>query len=228
MGCLGSKMGCCGAWRKEKVKTQDEEIQGSCELIIVKAENVTITPLHKGADKSEVEHNNEITKLQEKECLQEANVTKTESLCQDVKIQVKKNKDLVSKQELSEQYNLLKRKLDERLGELENVHDQEGYFLMKSFEKSKSSLQETIDKLSSQVKSFEEKIKRVEESVLSRDYKKHIQDYGSPSQFWEQEIESLHFVIEMKNERIHHLDKKLFNFEKVMLHIDVPVFSGFL
>nr|XP_008103010.1 PREDICTED: coiled-coil domain-containing protein 69 isoform X2 [Anolis carolinensis]XP_008103011.1 PREDICTED: coiled-coil domain-containing protein 69 isoform X2 [Anolis carolinensis] len=228
MGCLGSKMGCCGAWRKEKVKTQDEEIQGSCELIIVKAENVNITPLHKGADKSEVEHNNEITKLQEKECLQEANVTKTESLCQDVKIQVKKNKDLVSKQELSEQYNLLKRKLDERLGELENVHDQERYFLMKSFEKSKSSLQETIDKLSSQVKYFEEKIKRVEESVLSRDYKKHIQDYGSPSQFWEQEIESLHFVIEMKNERIHHLDKKLFNFEKVMLHIDVPVFSGFL
>uniref|UniRef100_G1KJQ5 Coiled-coil domain containing 69 n=1 Tax=Anolis carolinensis TaxID=28377 RepID=G1KJQ5_ANOCA len=155
--------------------------------------------------------------------------------------------------------------------ELENVHDQERYFLMKSFEKSKSSLQvllpmlqggrkllsqfsitqksekktvhiplvwlklsdnkewicanafslifsfqETIDKLSSQVKYFEEKIKRVEESVLSRDYKKHIQDYGSPSQFWEQEIESLHFVIEMKNERIHHLDKKLFNFEKVM------------
>lgn len=42
------------------------------------------------------------------------------------------------------------------------------------------------------------------------------QDYGSPSQFWEQELESLHFVIEMKNERIHHLDKKLLNLEAVV------------
>ncbi|KAG6921135.1 coiled-coil domain containing 69 [Chelydra serpentina] len=58
-------------------------------------------------------------------------------------------------------------------------------------------------------------MKRVEESILSRDYKKHIQDYGSPSQFWEQELESLHFVIEMKNERIHDLDKKLLNLETV-------------
>ncbi|KAH0629852.1 hypothetical protein JD844_012278 [Phrynosoma platyrhinos] len=87
---------------------------------------------------------------------------------------------------------------------------------MESYEKSKSSLQETIDKLNYQMKSFEEKMKRVEESILSRDYKKHIQDYGSPSQFWEQELESLHFVIEMKNERIHHLDKKLLNLETVM------------
>ncbi|XP_053157267.1 coiled-coil domain-containing protein 69 isoform X3 [Hemicordylus capensis] len=76
-------------------------------------------------------------------------------------------------------------------------------------------IQETIDGLSSQMKSFQEKMKRVEESILSRDYKKHIQDYGSPSQFWEQELESLHFVIEMKNERIHNLDKKLLNLETV-------------
>lgn len=36
-------------------------------------------------------------------------------------------------------------------------------------------LQETIDKLTSQLKAFQEKMKRVEESILSRDYKKHIQ-----------------------------------------------------
>nr|XP_016846977.1 PREDICTED: coiled-coil domain-containing protein 69-like isoform X3 [Anolis carolinensis] len=145
-------------------------------------EQVNITPLRKGAEKCEVEllekHNNEITKLQqqhqEKECLQKADLTETERLRQDVKIQVKKNKDLEFRQELSERYNLLERKLDERLGELEKVHDQERYFLMKSYEKSKSSLQETIDKLSSQVKSFEEKIKQAE-SVLSRNYKKYIQ-----------------------------------------------------
>nr|XP_060621463.1 coiled-coil domain-containing protein 69 isoform X2 [Anolis sagrei ordinatus] len=100
--------------------------------------------------------------------------------------------------------------------EPQKVHDEETRFLAESYEMSKSSLQETIDKLSSQMKSFEDKMKRVEESVLSRDYRKHIQDHGSPSPFWEQEVESLHFVIEMKNERIHHLDKKLFYLETVM------------
>ncbi|EMP24709.1 Coiled-coil domain-containing protein 69 [Chelonia mydas] len=88
--------------------------------------------------------------------------------------------------------------------------------LRETYERSLSSLQEVIDGLNSQLKSFQEKMKRVEESILSRDYKKHIQDYGSPSQFWEQELESLHFVIEMKNERIHDLDKKLLNLETVV------------
>ncbi|EOB07949.1 Coiled-coil domain-containing protein 69, partial [Anas platyrhynchos] len=41
------------------------------------------------------------------------------------------------------------------------------------------------------------------------------QEHGSPSPFWEQELESLHFVIEMKNEHIHGLDKKLLNLETV-------------
>lgn len=36
------------------------------------------------------------------------------------------------------------------------------------------------------------------------------------SQFWEQELESLHFVIEMKNERIHELDKRLILMETVV------------
>uniref|UniRef100_A0A663MKE4 Coiled-coil domain containing 69 n=1 Tax=Athene cunicularia TaxID=194338 RepID=A0A663MKE4_ATHCN len=59
-------------------------------------------------------------------------------------------------------------------------------------------------------------MKRVEESLLSTDYKKHIQEHGSPSPFWEQELESLHFVIEMKNEHIHGLDKKLLNLETMV------------
>uniref|UniRef100_A0A8B9RRX1 Coiled-coil domain containing 69 n=1 Tax=Accipiter nisus TaxID=211598 RepID=A0A8B9RRX1_9AVES len=76
--------------------------------------------------------------------------------------------------------------------------------------------QETIQVLNSQLKSFQERMKRVEESLLSTDYKKHIQEHGSPSPFWEQELESLHFVIEMKNEHIHSLDKKLLNLETVV------------
>lgn len=43
-----------------------------------------------------------------------------------------------------------------------------------------------------------------------------LQEHGSPSPFWEQELESLHFVIEMKNEHIHGLDKKLLHLETVV------------
>lgn len=39
-------------------------------------------------------------------------------------------------------------------------------------------LQETIDGLNSQLEAFQAKMKRVEESILSRDYKKHIQVGG--------------------------------------------------
>ncbi|XP_028631759.1 coiled-coil domain-containing protein 69 isoform X1 [Grammomys surdaster] len=53
------------------------------------------------------------------------------------------------------------------------------------------------------------KMNKVDGSILSRLYKNHIQDYGSPGPFWEQELESLHHVIEMKNERIHELEKQL-------------------
>uniref|UniRef100_A0A8C5IDI6 CCD69 protein n=1 Tax=Junco hyemalis TaxID=40217 RepID=A0A8C5IDI6_JUNHY len=42
-----------------------------------------------------------------------------------------------------------------------------------------------------------------------------LQEHGSPNPFWEQELESLHFVIEMKNEHIHGLDKKLLHLETV-------------
>ncbi|RMB96703.1 hypothetical protein DUI87_26768 [Hirundo rustica rustica] len=76
-------------------------------------------------------------------------------------------------------------------------------------------IQETIQALNSQLKSFQERMKRVEESLQRTDYKKHIQEHGSPSPFWEQELESLHFVIEMKNEHIHALDKKLLHLETV-------------
>ncbi|XP_021097580.1 coiled-coil domain-containing protein 69 isoform X4 [Heterocephalus glaber] len=74
---------------------------------------------------------------------------------------------------------------------------------------------DTVAELSAQLEAFQAKMKRVEESILTRDYKKHIQDHGSPSQFWEQELESLHFVIEMKSERIHELDKRLILMETV-------------
>uniref|UniRef100_A0A452SDT7 Coiled-coil domain containing 69 n=1 Tax=Ursus americanus TaxID=9643 RepID=A0A452SDT7_URSAM len=105
----------------------------------------------------------------------------------------------------------LREKLDEQRRVLEGEHEE----TLQGKDGDASLARETIDGLSSQLEVFQAKMKRVEESILSRDYKKHIQDYGSPSQFWEQELESLHFVIEMKNERIHELDKQLILMETV-------------
>uniref|UniRef100_A0A2K5YME1 Coiled-coil domain containing 69 n=1 Tax=Mandrillus leucophaeus TaxID=9568 RepID=A0A2K5YME1_MANLE len=99
--------------------------------------------------------------------------------------------------------------------QLRASYEQEKEALTHSFQEASAAQQETIDRLTSQLEAFQAKMKRVEESIMSRNYKKHIQDYGSPSQFWEQELESLHFVIEMKNERIHELDKRLILMETV-------------
>uniref|UniRef100_A0A8D0DU64 Coiled-coil domain containing 69 n=1 Tax=Salvator merianae TaxID=96440 RepID=A0A8D0DU64_SALMN len=224
MGCKGSKMGCCEAKSKKKIKLQHEGGQASCELKTLRTESATEAHLQEETEKkSELlnKQRDEILRLQqerqeEKEHLEEFHRAEIERLGREIKSQTEKEKDLQCKQKISEQYDLLKAEQKERIQELQKAHDQEKQLLTECHQQAQSSLQETIDRLNSQMKSFQEKMKRVEESILNRDYKKHIQDYGSPSQFWEQELESLHFVIEMKNERIHDLDKKLLNLETVM------------
>lgn len=129
--------------------------------------------------------------------------------------QVEKERELELREKLDEQRRVLEGEHEAALQVLRASYEQEKEALTHSFQEAKAALQETIDGLTSQLEAFQAKMKRVEESILSRDYKKHIQDYGSPSQFWEQELESLHFVIEMKNERIHELDKRLILMETV-------------
>uniref|UniRef100_A0A8C6Z0N7 Coiled-coil domain containing 69 n=1 Tax=Nothoprocta perdicaria TaxID=30464 RepID=A0A8C6Z0N7_NOTPE len=124
--------------------------------------------------------------------------------------QVENGKDVELKEQLSELFSALKRKHE---GALQGVQPPREHYPPPQ---PRAAASETIDALESQLKSFQEKMKRVEESLLSRDYKKHIEEHGSPSPFWEQELESLHFVIEMKNEHIHGLDKKLLNLETVV------------
>lgn len=119
-------------------------------------------------------------------------------------------------QKLDEQQRVLHREHEETLQVLRASYECKKEALTHSFQEAKAALQETIDGLTSQLEVFQAKMKRVEGSILSRDYKKHIQDYGSPSQFWEQELESLHFVVEMKNEHIHELDKRLILMETVV------------
>ncbi|KAG8128512.1 hypothetical protein E2320_015362 [Naja naja] len=211
----------------KEIKTQYNSGQASCELLALKTEANTDNS-HNEAEKRKaalLEKQMEETprlqqQLQEEEgCLKEVHHAETHRLSQDIQLQVEKE-DLQHKQ-FSDKYDMLKREQEDILQKLQKTHDQEKLFLTESYQKTQASLQETIDKLTSQLKAFQEKMKRVEESILSRDYKKHIQDYGTPSQFWEQELESLHFVIEMKNERIHSLDKKLLNLEIVVGYLQL-------
>ncbi|XP_027283265.1 coiled-coil domain-containing protein 69 isoform X1 [Cricetulus griseus] len=78
-----------------------------------------------------------------------------------------------------------------------------------SVQEAKAPLQNSCAMPALSQEAIQAQMNEVEGSILSRLYKKHIQDYGSPGPFWEQELESLHHVIEMKNERIHELEKQL-------------------
>lgn len=125
------------------------------------------------------------------------------------------DRELQLQERLEEQRHALDRQREEALRALRASCEQEKAALTHSFQEAKAALQDTIAELGAQLEAFQARMKRVEESILTRDYKKHSQDYGSPSHFWEQELESLHFVIEMKNERIHELDKRLILMETV-------------
>ncbi|NXR03687.1 CCD69 protein, partial [Sagittarius serpentarius] len=194
---------------QRQLKAQQQREPASQELTALKTENGK----EKAALPEERRESARLLQGQEEERLRDAGRAGTTArIAQDVNVQVEKGKDL----ELEEQFDALRKEHTETLQELQRAHEQEKLLLAESHHRSQAALQETIQVLNSQLKSFQERMKRVEESLLSTDYKKHIQEHGSPSPFWEQELESLHFVIEMKNEHIHSLDKKLLNLETVV------------
>ncbi|XP_053935931.1 coiled-coil domain-containing protein 69 [Cuculus canorus] len=211
MGGTGSALRCCPAGGKRQLKAQQQKGSVSQELTALKIENANEDGKEKAALQEEWTESTKLFQGQEEERLQDAGQAGTARIAKDVNVQVEKGKDV----ELQEQFDALKREHTATLQELQRVHEQEKLLLAESHHRSQAALQETIQALNSQLKSFQERMKRVEESLLSTDYKKHIQEHGSPSPFWEQELESLHFVIEMKNEYIHSLDKKLLNLETV-------------
>ncbi|KFQ84524.1 Coiled-coil domain-containing protein 69-A, partial [Phoenicopterus ruber ruber] len=111
---------------------------------------------------------------EEEERLRDAGRAGIATIAQDINIQVEKGKDL----ELEKQFDALRREHMETLQELQRAHEQEKLLLAESHHRSQAALQETIQALNSQLKSFQERMKRVEESLLSTDYKKHIQVQG--------------------------------------------------
>lgn len=203
MGCGRSRLSCCKPPKKRRQEADQPPRPEPQELGPLNKD--TATAVQSCAPEGAEQHQKEISRI-----LQQHEEEKKRWAQQ-----VEKERELELRERLEEQQRVLEGKQEEALRVLQASHEQEREALTQAFQKAEAVLQETMKGLTSQLEVFQAKMKRVEESILSRDYRKHIQDYGSPSQFWEQELESLHFVIEMKNERIHELDKRLLLLEAV-------------
>ncbi|XP_032952190.1 coiled-coil domain-containing protein 69 isoform X2 [Rhinolophus ferrumequinum] len=203
MGCGHSTLSCCKPPKKRRREPGQPPRPEPQELGPLNGDTATTAQLC--ASEEAEQHQKDITRI-----FQQHEEDKKKWIQQ-----VEKERELELREKLDEQRRVLEGEHEAALKDLQASYEQEKEALTRSFQEAKTALQETIDGLTSQLEVFQAKMKRVEESILSRDYKKHIQDYGSPSQFWEQELESLHFVIEMKNERIHELDKRLILMETV-------------
>lgn len=203
MGCGHSTLSCCKPPKKRRREPGQPPRPEPQELGPLNGDTATTAQLC--ASEAAEQHQTDITRI-----LQQHEEDKKKWIQQ-----VEKERELELQEKLEEQRRVLEGEHEAALKDLQASYEQEKEALTRSFQEAKTALQETIDGLTSQLEAFQAKMKRVEESILSRNYKKHIQDYGSPNQFWEQELESLHFVIEMKNERIHELDKRLILMETV-------------
>ncbi|MBN3275088.1 CCD69 protein, partial [Polyodon spathula] len=155
------------------------------------------------------------TGIKEREELLQTHREELQRVTQEVTVKVEKEKTVELEAVFSEQIQSLKAEHGNTVAELQQSHDLEKNSLTESFETTRTSLQSKIDELSAELQVFNELKRRVEESVLKRDLHRNIQAYGSPGSFWEQELESLLFVIEMKCERIQEQGKKLLHMETV-------------
>lgn len=199
MGCQASRT-CCshGARRKRRHKAKNEQ---------------ELNDVNDNGTQKIKDHEQEIKNLlqrfqDEKVILEKANILKLEELERELKEQAKRDAEAETEQRLMEKASELKADMDVKIAELQ-----------KSFEQEKASLTETVTDLKSQLESFLQKLQQSEESALKQNYERHIKDYGSPGEFWEQELHSLYFVIEMKNNLMKEKDKKLLNQQVMMERI---------
>lgn len=100
--------------------------------------------------------------------------------------------------------------------ELKQSHDEEKNVLNESHAAAQNALKEQIESLTSELRHFNELKRKAEESTLRRDLQRNIETHGSPGGFWEQEQESLLFVIEMKRERLLDQGNKLLQMETLV------------
>ncbi|NP_001121321.1 coiled-coil domain-containing protein 69-B [Xenopus laevis] len=209
MGSKTSKM-CCPQLRKKKRQKAHKEGPSSQELNDLNAKSQGPNELLQKIKEYEQEIRNILQKHQEeKTALADAHKADVEARTLVLQAQAQKDRDAETVKLLSEQAATMKAEMEEMFAELQKSYEQEKSSLTEIHQQLTDALQESVDELNSQLASFREKMKRVEESILSQDYQRHIQDYGSPGQFWEKELQSLHFVIEMKSELIREQDKRL-------------------
>ncbi|XP_043112402.1 coiled-coil domain-containing protein 69 [Puntigrus tetrazona] len=100
--------------------------------------------------------------------------------------------------------------------ELQRLHGEEKNVLMESHAAAENALKDRIEGLTSELKLFDELKRRADESTLKRDLQRNIETHGSPGAFWEQEQESLLFVIEMKREHLQDQRNKLMQMETLV------------
>uniref|UniRef100_A0A9J8B4F0 Coiled-coil domain containing 69 n=1 Tax=Cyprinus carpio carpio TaxID=630221 RepID=A0A9J8B4F0_CYPCA len=100
--------------------------------------------------------------------------------------------------------------------ELQRLHGEEKNVLNESHAAAENALKDQIEGLTSELKLFSELKRRAQESTLKRDLQRNIETHGSPGAFWEQEQESLLFVIEMKRERLQDQGNKLLQMETLV------------
>ncbi|XP_028657910.1 microtubule-associated tumor suppressor 1 homolog isoform X2 [Erpetoichthys calabaricus] len=108
---------------------------------------------------------------------------------------------------------LLKEHYETSLEELKNSLDQEKNTLSELFQEKESSLLKKIEDITSLNSRLNEKIKAEEErrKVLREKCQK-----DSHTLYLEQELESLKAVLDMKNEQLHQMDKRLMQLDKLI------------
>ncbi|XP_023653506.1 coiled-coil domain-containing protein 69 [Paramormyrops kingsleyae] len=131
------------------------------------------------------------------------------TLLLDVLKKVTADKTAELSAQFEENIKRLSKEHSDKIENLQRSHDEKVNTMRDSFKVAEVSLQGQVEALTSELKAFNDLKQRVAESTLKRDLNGNIQAQGSPGEFWEQELESLLFVIEMKSELLQKKEKKL-------------------
>ncbi|XP_072333056.1 microtubule-associated tumor suppressor candidate 2-like isoform X2 [Scyliorhinus torazame] len=160
---------------------------------------------HYAAEKERLiqEHSEHLQKIQSqhKEQMEEMSATHTSAIT-DVE-----NNHTVT-------ITILQDEHEKKLEELKAIHEFERITLEEDFEKLRLSLQDQVDTLTFQNRSLKDKAKRFEEA-LRRSTDEQLEVVLAPYQHLEEDMNSLKHVLEMKNQQIHHQEKKIMQLEKL-------------
>ncbi|XP_015205409.2 coiled-coil domain-containing protein 69 [Lepisosteus oculatus] len=224
MGAATSR-GCCRGLRKKKRKNAAKEqvklskelnnLQDGCDQCLQKDAGLALEKL-KEQHEWELESLRETLKgtwTSEREELLKAHQEAIERLVEEITAKIKTETSVELNASFDDKIKCITEEHTNKTEELQKLHSQEKKTLTDNFKETEASLQGKVDVLTAELQVFNELKQRVKESVLTRDLQRNIKDHGSPGSFWEQELNSLLFVIEMKNERIQNFSKKLLQME---------------